>query len=379
MTVFKAFLKVLNKKKGTVLLYSVILLIFGVFQFQSGDNRIDFEDTKPDVLIINNDNGALANNFVEFMSSKSNIKDISGEENIEDALFYRDLNIIFTIPENFSNDLINGKEPKIKVEKTGDYNASLAEMLAEKYLKTANIYLKNGFTCSELETKINETLSHEVNVTLNSKIDNNALSNATFYYNFLSYSMLAGAIYVICLVLSSFKSEGVAKRTSVSSMSPTKVNRSLLIGNTLFAIVLWLIYVIISGILVGKIIFSSYGLIYIINSFIFTICTVAIAFLISKLVKSPNAINGIVNVVALGSSFLCGAFVPMEWLPKGVLNIAHALPTYWYILSNEKLKSIEEINMTTLQPILINMLVLLGFTIFFIVITNIITKRQIKS
>ena len=87
--------------------------------------------------------------------------------------------------------------------------------------------------------------------------------------------------------------------------------------------------------------FTMHGLVYTINSLLFTLCATTIAFLIGTIVQNKNAISGIVNVVALGSSFLCGAFVPMEWLPEGVLNFAHALPTYYYIKTNELLKTVE--------------------------------------
>ncbi|MGM9532105.1 hypothetical protein [Intestinibacter sp.] len=101
-----------------------------------------------------------------------------------------------------------------------------------------------------------------------------------------------------------------------------------------------------------------------------------IVYLTTNLVNNKNAINGIVNVVALGTSFLCGAFVPMEWLPNSVLNIAHILPSYWYIKTNEILKSIEVFNFETLKPIIINMGIVLLFSILFIVITNIVSKKK---
>lgn len=124
--------------------------------------------------------------------------------------------------------------------------------------------------------------------------------------------------------------------------------------------------------------FSIQGLICSINSLIFTICAVTIAFLIGNLVNNKNAINGIVNVVALGSSFLCGAFVPVEMLPNLVLKIAHILPSYWYIQTNELMKTIETFNIETLKPIFTNMGVMILFSIIFIIITNIISKNKRK-
>lgn len=39
------------------------------------------------------------------------------------------------------------------------------------------------------------------------------------------------------------------------------------------------------------------------------------------------------NVIALGMSFLCGVFVPLEYLGEGLIKAAHFLPAYWYITS----------------------------------------------
>ena len=79
-----------------------------------------------------------------------------------------------------------------------------------------------------------------------------------------------------------------------------------------------------------------------------------------------------------GSSFLCGDFVPVEWLPDTILKIAHILPSYWYIKTNEAVKTLETINFETLKPILINMGVVLLFSLLFVIVTNIITKKKRK-
>ena len=53
MTVFKTILKILNKKKGMLILYTAILISITVLNQTSGSNAVDFEDSKPDVLIVN--------------------------------------------------------------------------------------------------------------------------------------------------------------------------------------------------------------------------------------------------------------------------------------------------------------------------------------
>lgn len=380
MTVFKTFLKVLNKCKVPIITYTVILMVFAGFNMQTSDNSTNFVASKPDVLILNNDDESdFTNNLIEYMKSNCNIKDIANnEEAINDALFYRDINYIVYIPKNYKEDFFNGKNPEVQIKSTGDYQSSYAEMILSRYIKIANTYQKDIKDEKELITKVNDTLAKQVDIKITSKLDTNNLEKASFYYNFANYSILAGCVYVICLILSSFRDEKIRKRTVISSMNYKEYNGKLLLSNSLFAIIMWIFYVILSFVFVGNIMFTTYGLMYIVNSFVFTMCALSISFLIGNLVINKNAINGIVNVVALGSSFLCGAFVPAQWLPDIVLKIAHILPSYYYINSNELLKTVENFNVEALKPIFLNSGILLLFTIAFFIISNIVYKKKQK-
>lgn len=347
---------------------------------QTSDNSVNFVASKPDILIINQDSDEkITKNLLEYMKKNSNIVNIKNDEqSINDALFYRDVNYIIYVPKNYGKDFLDGKNPKIQIKSTGDYQSSLADMLLNRYINVANTYLKQIQSEDDLINKINETLEKQTYVEITSKLDTDHLSKVAFFYNFSSYSILAGCVYVICLILSTFNIEKIKKRTIISSMNYKEHNLKLFLANCLFAFSLWIIYVLLSFVLIGNIMFTIHGIIYIINSFIFTICAVAIAFFIGNLVTNKNTINGIVNVVALGSSFLCGAFVPMEWLPNTVLKIAHILPSYYYIKNNEILKTLEILNLKTLEPVFFNILIILIFTFMFIIITNIVSKRKRK-
>lgn len=380
MTVFKTFLRVLNKNKWIVILYTAMLILFGAFNMQTSNNSISFIAEKPDVLIINSDlEEGVTKGLIDYIKENSNIIEVDDtEEARNDALFYRDVNYIIYIPENYREDFLNGGDPKIEVKSTGDYQASLAEMILEKYVRLAKIYRENTDSEVELLSKVKETLSENMEVELTSKLDTDSLEKATFYYNFANYSILAGTVYVICIVLSSFKQEKIRKRTVISSMKYKSHNRKLLLSNGLFALFLWLVYVVLSFVLVGDGMFTMHGVVYIVNSFVFTNCALTLAFLIGNFNLNKNAINGVINVIALGSSFLCGSFVPMEWLPDTVLKIAHSLPSYYYISNNEILKTLEEINFETLKPVIGNMVVVLVFTLGFTVISNMISKKKSK-
>lgn len=378
MTVFKTFWKVVSKYKGTIILYTVMLIVFGGLNMSSNNTDISFTNSKPDILIINKDEEkGLTKNLINYMKDNSNIIDVKkDEDSINDALFYRDVNYIIYIPENYRESVLNKDNPEINIKSSGDYQASLANMLLSRYIQVQNIYLDSSKNEEELINNINNSLNKKSKVEIVSKLDTSKIEKSSAYFNFASYSIMAIIIFIICLVLSSFKN--IKKRTIISSMNYKKYNQKLLIASIGYSLIVWLLFIILGIIILGNIMFSLQGLVYCLNALIFTFVCLTLALLISTIIDNKNAISGIVNVIALGQAFLCGAFVPAEWLPKSVLNIAHILPAYWYINTNDLLKTIEIINIKNLQPILINSLVLILFSILFIIINNVISKHRQK-
>ena len=380
MTTFKTFWSVVRKYIGVISLYTTLLIVFGGLNMSTNENQIDFVNSKPKVVIVNNDDdNKITSNLINYIKENSKIINIkTNEESINDALFYRDTNYVIYIPKNYGKDVMNGLQPDINIKSTGDYQSSLAEIILTRYIKIQNLYKTKINNEDELINYINNNLNSESNIKLTSKLDTSNTSKATYYFNFASYSIMAVVIFIICLVLSSFKEKSVNKRTIISSTNYKKHNRYLLLSSFIYSIIVWILFVILGIILTGNIMFTTRGLIYILNLFIFTFCSLTLALLISTLITNKNAVNGIVNVVALGSAFLCGAFVPTEWLPDFVLRIAHILPSYWYINSNDLLKTMEVINLTNLKPIFINSIVILIFSMLFIILNNIISKYKRK-
>ena len=378
MTVFKTFWKVVSKYKGTIILYTVMLIVFGGLNMSSNNTDITFTNSKPDILIISKDEEkGLTKNLINYMKDNSNIINVKkDEDSINDALFYRDVNYVIYIPENYRESVLSKDNPEINIKSSGDYQASLANMLLSRYIQVQNIYLDSSKNEEELINNINNSLNKKSKVEIVSKLDTSKIEKSSSYFNFASYSIMAIIIFIICLVLSSFKN--IKKRTIISSMNYKKYNQKLLIASIGYSLIVWLLFIILGIIILGNIMFSLQGLIYCLNALIFTFVCLTLALLIGTIIDNKNAISGIVNVIALGQAFLCGAFVPAEWLPKSVLNIAHILPAYWYINTNDLLKTIEIINIKNLQPILINSLVLILFSILFIIINNIISKHKQK-
>lgn len=378
MTVFKTYWQIVKKYKVTIIIYTVMLIIFGGMNASSNNQTTTFTASKPDILIVNNDeNIGLTANLIKYLENNSNIIKVkNSEEARDDALFYREINYIIYIPNGYRKDILNGLNPKIDIKSTKDYMSSLTEMMLSRYLKTQNIYAKTTDNESNLIESINQSLDKKSSIEVTSKIDTNTENKVSRYFNFASYSIMAVVIYIICLVLSSFHEKSIRKRTIISSMNYKTHNKYILLASFIYTCIVWLLYILLGMFLFNGDLFTIKGLIYSINTFIFTFCSLTIALLISTIVSSKEAISGIVNVIALGSAFLCGAFIPAEWLPSSILTVAHVLPAYWYINSNDILSAIEVINLSNMLPIFINMLVIVIFSIIFILINNFISKRK---
>lgn len=380
MTVFNTFWKIVKKYKGTIILYTVLLVVFGTINMTSSNVNTTFTDSKPSVLIVNEDeNIGLTKNLINYIEKNSEIKKIANSESArDDAIFYRDVNYIIYIPKGYRKDILSGKNVNIDIKSSKDFNSSLADMILSRYLKVQSIYSENIKDEKELIDAINNNLSTKANVEITSKVDKSYFSNLANYFNFASYSIMAVTIYIICLVLSSFNEQTVSKRIITSSMNYKKHNRLILYSSFIYSFIVWILYVILGLILLKANIFDLRFLLYSLNTLLFTFTALTLALLISTLIKNKGAITGIVNVVSLGSAFLCGAFVPVEFLPNTVLNIAHILPAYWYINSNNLLADLEVINLVNLEKIFFNSLILILFSVLFIILNNIISgyKRR---
>ena len=377
MTVFKCFFKILKNYLWLVILYSVILIGMSAFSLQTSQGISNFEAEKPNIAIINEGKETnITKHIMEYLSKYTVIKDYQ-ESALEDALFYRDIHYIVILKEDYTNQFLRGNQA-VEVKQSGDFDGYYVEMILKDYFKVAKMYLTAGFEEQTLLSKMNEVFDKQVTITVDNQMDTNALSKATFYFNFMNYSILAICVFIIGMLLSSFQKQEIRKRNIVSSMKTSTLNRKLYFANVLFCLCLWMIYILISFWIVGDIMFTIHGLGYILNSFAFLICAVSIGFLIGSVIQNQEAINGIVNVIALGSSFLCGCFVPMEWLPQSILKIAHILPSYWYVQNNEWMKGIEIVNWETISPWLFNIGVIVLFAVFFFFVTNIITRKKRK-
>ena len=381
MTVSRAFWKIVLKNIGTVITYTVVLLLFGTINVNSSPSTSQYEAKKANVVLFNHDEErGITKHFVDYIKKTSDVMDdYEDDERLKDALFYSTVNLVVEIPENFHQDIALGKKPELKLRSSTDYSSELAKVQVRRYLTTAETYATMNLSEEELVTKVDGALKEQTKVEIMSTSEAAKFSKAYRYYSFANYSILACVIMIICLIMASFNRTEIRRRNLVSSIELNKMNRIILRNSCLYALFMWLFYVGISIIALGTdVMFTGQGLLFVLNALVFCGCATTIAILVSRFITKTTAVNGAMLVIALGSSFLCGAFVPAEYLPDSVLAFAHILPSYYYINANEQIQNLENFSFNSLKPVLINMGIVIAFSIVFVIIANIVEKKRQK-
>lgn len=390
MIVFKTFWRIMKRYWWIVFIYVAILTSLSVINLKTAPVT-DFVDTKPEITIVSQDSSDLATkpftkNFLDYLSKNTKIIDLK-ESETTDALFYQEISMILYLPKDLESKILSGQKVTLDYRTSGNYTAELSKNLIKRYfelqrteiLESKNSSKEQSNFLSENSEKIisnlNQRLDQSPTVRLASKNATN-LSKIAAFFNFASYTIMAIILYVTCFINASFNKSSVKKRTMVSSLHLKKYNFSLLLANSIFAFSVFALLTTLSFFVLGNIVLTPFFIFEILNILLYTLAALTLAELVSTFNLSRDAVSGVVNLLSLAPAFLSGAFVPTYFLPSFVLTIAHIFPTYWFIDTNNKITTLTEFNFNSFLTILPNLLVLVLFSIIFIVANLVLSKKK---
>lgn len=379
MTNYKTFLRIIQKNLGIIIMYTVILVVFSLGNVMSGGSPTNFAASKPDVTIYDEDKSPISKGLVEYFEKNANVVEIKKEgDNLNDALYFNNIDYVVYLEKGFGEKIANGEDFKIIVNSEGNYDAFLSETILNRYTKIAKNYA--GISEERIAEKTKTALEYETEVELNSSLDTNGLSNAELYFNFLNYSILAGLVFAVAYATIGFRRRMVKKRITASSTSYRKINGDLLVCSFALSLVLWVVYVTLGIIIVGAdVIFTTNGLLFVLNSLVLTVFAVVFALFLTNLVEKTGALNAVVNIVSLGSSFICGVFIPTKWMPEFVVGLAKIFPSFYYIDNNRIIAGLDKYDFEHLWPMYQNMLIILGVTVALVILNSVITRKKRKE
>ena len=390
MIVFKTFWRIMKRYWWIVFIYVAILTSLSVINLNAAPVT-DFVDTKPEITIVSQDSSDLTTkpftkNFLDYLSKNTKIINLK-ESETTDALFYQKISMILYLPEDLESKILSGQKITLDYRTSGNYTAELSKNLIKRYFELQRTEILESKNSSKEQSNILSEDSEKIISHLNQRLDQSptvrlASKNATnlskiaAFFNFASYTIMAIILYVTCFINASFNKSSVKKRTMVSSLHLKKYNFSLLLANSIFAFSVFALLTTLSFFVLGNIVLTPFFIFEILNILLYTLAALTLAELVSTFNLSRDAVSGVVNLLSLAPAFLSGAFVPTYFLPSFVLTIAHIFPTYWFIDTNSKITTMTEFSFNSFLAILPNLLVLVLFSIIFIVANLVLSKKK---
>jgi len=381
MQVFKVYFKVLKQYIGQCItylgIYAVVLFCFILPNSVNGQNA--FTEQKCKFAIFDYDHSKESESVIKYMSERHKVEQIKNDskEVMQDELFNRNVDCVIKIKEGFGQHFEAEKMSELSdfleiITIPNTYTAQLFERDYNRFINYTESYCLSGLDTADAMEKASAAAQSELQVRMIEK-KNSSNHNATYYFfNYISWVIVVLFIVTIGYVLLIFQQKDLKKRIACSAYSFAKISREILLGVIVSGLIIVLLFLLLAVIAFKSEILTVQGVMYGLNALCYMFVALAITYLVSQLVKTQNTMNMIGNTVSLGMSFLCGVFVPMEFLSDTVVKIAHFLPAYWYQLT---LTNIEKYGTNHINKTLIYMGVQILFALA-VAMVGIIASRK---
>lgn len=398
MIVFKAYLLIIRKNAGLLLMYLGIVVALAIMMtlLNRQQAATDFANTRVNIALFNDDSNGdgsandgasadpwLAENLTSFLAGKATLVAIPDDpQQIKDALYFEKIVYVLRIPQGFTaRFLADDPLPLQQLSAPNSTSALYLDMMVDKYLNTLAAFragLPEAQT-AEIVQLTADNLAIETPVEMKAtQVRRGTYDNIVYYYNYLSYALLSILILGVSTCMLTFNNLDLRRRNFCSPLTLRSLSLQLLAGNLAFSLLSWLLLILVSLVLYPQAMFSPFGALFALNAFTFMLVSLTLSFLIGNALKSRNAQAAISNVVTLGSSFIAGVFVPQALLGQTVLAIARFTPTYWYVRANTEIGALENPALAGTLAIWQSIGIQLGFAAAFLIAsyTLIRIKRQ---
>lgn len=379
MTIYKGYLKIIKYNKGLILLY--LLVFFSVtiiFQSVSSQEPIfNYQAESIKIAFVEEEKGTFSESMKNYLKQFHQVIPMDDDkETLQENLFYRNVEYIVRIPADFYQKC-GKKGEKLTVTKVpGSYSSFYVDQQINSFLNNARIYYAAGFTEEEAAKALADMKPGKVTLNQTEK-DGGEKPAYAFYFQYLPYLFLTVLCYVLGNVISAFQKGELPKRMHASAVTARRQSVEGLLAAGTAAAALWVLAFLVAFLCYRTKLLSNDNLsYYILNSLVMLLVALSLSYLVGTVTNGTNALNGVVNVISLGMCFLCGVFVPIEYLSQNVKKAAHFLPVYWYEIVNNHLTEYSVIEGTVKKEIWQAMGIQLVFAVALVSVTMAVAKRK---
>ena len=345
MTVFKGYLTVIKRNLAYTISWIATFLVITLMinAFTTDTEKGIFEAASVDIAVTDRDDTVLSRGLIEYLSLQNHVTDAgsasSGE--LSAGLYYRTYTYVLTIPEGFSESFPENSQT-LKVTKIpGSTEGYYLDAQINSFLNQIRVYLAAGYDLTDALDQVMTLANTEVSVTLMDNSGNGGdMPEYAYLLRYLPYLYISVLCHCICYTLRAFNDREIHRRMMASAISPASQNFQGILAFLLLFLAFWGVSMLLP-LMAGYRSFYTCGHLplYLVNSLLLLASAASMAFLVGHLVRGDNAINGVTNILSLGMCFLCGTFVPLQFLGDGVKKVTQFLPVYWYETVNDLLGS----------------------------------------
>ena len=376
MTVFKTYLKILQRNIGLIVMYLVIAIVVVNLNAQNAPAPSSYEDIKITLGVIDRDNSELSRNFHAYLKDHAEeMLEVEDEEHaIQDFIYDNYARGLIIIPAGFEEAALRGEAEvtqKYSVEGVG----MIAEMHAARYLTSLNALARSGMGREDIIKQLEKTAETDAEITMLGNAEHKS-NRGTIFTLFSAYPVMAAMILIVGTVACVFNAQMIKRRNEVSAMPMWKLNGQLMIGNFAFSVLLIAVLWATAMYVAPDMAFSMTGVMMFATMFALALSFSAMASLITAFVTKREVLSGIQSVIPLGLSFISGTFFDAALLSEGILNIAKLFPTYWYAQSIERIGLYEEYGAAQWGEVLGSIGIILAFGVGYYVLLLIVSNLK---
>ncbi len=331
----------------------VFILIFG--NLYKGDNSA----IQAYLSVVNRDTGQWGAYFIEKLKAPGiNLWVLDKEP--EPGQYNR----VLIIPENFSENIEEKKTQQLMLKKGERADVKASAQVETKIIQAIAKVITELILHPDTTTFFQKKSEFKNIIEIKSQLPENTLVKVPSGFDHVIPGILVQFLMIMVLIYGGIvvmmdRQKGILSRILFSSASIAELWGGKFVGRLLMGIVQALI-LIVTGLLFFSLNLGNIFLSFL-NVLIFSICIASLSIFIGSVLKKEDLIVGVSVLTANMFAALAGCWWPIEVVPRTFRTIGMISPAYWAMDAFHQIIFFNK----GLKDILINFIVLMGFTLVF--------------
>jgi len=314
-----------------LVLMPLFMMVMVGFIFPSGDSMISNQP----IALANQDNGTMGNTFVSqlnLINNKTGMMDLSSAKDfaeIKSKIQNSEVNGGIIIPENFSSDIINGKQGYVAIV-IDQSNPQMAAMIQAALSKTIEM-MGEQMAISKLNISYHVSITQATSMVKPYNVGLKSVPEAKAnYFQFVAPGIIA---MVVMMALMTGLPHAISYEKDIGTldgMLAAPIHRlSIILGKvmaqTIRGMLQGFIILLLAMLLFGVVIQGN--ILLVIALIILTVFSfVGLGILITSFTDKEETATMVMMTLMFPMMFLSGVFFPLQQMPSYMQTFAHFLP-----------------------------------------------------